>query len=148
VSRHRGWRQFFACVSFPCDQRSACYFHDRIGELTETDQAAKVEEPKLCGVSMEFTFKASPYLSKSGSWSDPKARRQFAHNIRTESQCGDTFIFGESVAGTDCDPTISFIRPNLPEGNGDFQTNEVERLTGYRPQTFQVWSREHRSNFL
>jgi hypothetical protein len=96
---------------------------------------------------MEFTFKASPYLSKSGSWSDPKARRQFAHNIRTESQCGDTFIFGESVAGTDCDPTISFIRPNLPEGNGDFQTNEVERPTGYRPQTFQVWSREHRSNF-
>ena len=29
-----------------------------------------------------------------------------------------------------------------------FHTNEVERLTGQRPQTFETWCREHRSAFV
>ena len=33
------------------------------------------------------------------------------------------------------------------EGGG-FQTNEVERLTGRRAQTFETWCREHRSAFM
>jgi uncharacterized protein YbjT (DUF2867 family) len=36
----------------------------------------------------------------------------------------------------------------IKEGNGAFQNNEVERLTGHPAQTFEDWAREHRTVLL
>ena len=43
---------------------------------------------------------------------------------------------------------LTYFWNRVKEGNGEFQNNEVERLTGRRAQTFEDWCRERRSSFL
>jgi (4-alkanoyl-5-oxo-2,5-dihydrofuran-3-yl)methyl phosphate reductase len=43
---------------------------------------------------------------------------------------------------------LSYFWNRVKDGSGDFQNDEVERLTGYRAQTFENWCREHRSSLL
>ena len=43
---------------------------------------------------------------------------------------------------------LSYFWNRVKEGNGEFQNNEVERLTGHRAQSFEEWCRQRRSSFL
>ena len=43
---------------------------------------------------------------------------------------------------------LTYFWNRVKEGTGDFQNNEVERLTGCRARTFEDWCRERRSSFL